>query len=169
MNSDIFAVGPDIHTVHKPVPLRNSFVVNVQAADLERKYSPNVKLTANPRSINILAYLSKHNLATYYNKADPTNDYFHLRLESLRAQHISSLTSNTLLSDTDVLAFYHAPFNNKGFKFKMSKKKLNNCASLIGRLVKLKLRVRPYDYHNDADNNRRAGLSIIVSEVTTVN
>ena len=121
-------------------------------------------LCARPRPRVFLVYLNDEKSGFFSNKDDPISDYFYRTLYSLRQQHMS-------MTEYDK---YQSPFNPQGFTLNQKTslvcydkyKKRIPISQVIGKLVKLKVQIIPYEIENNG--TIIAGLTIKSSSVVLV-
>jgi len=156
----------NISKVHNKAQRIKKTVEKREPVTFEKK-DVSVHLVEHPKSADYMGYLHNESYGFFYNKEDPTMDYFYRCLQSLKQQHIS------LLGDMDGIR-YITPFTGQGFKFKSARvlrcyDKYGECIDYkkcIRLLCKFTVQIRPYDFMKD--EQRIAGLKIKVIAVTLV-
>lgn len=144
--------------ITKRKPICKSTPVTLEKKDVV------IYLTDHPKPTEYMCYLINEFTGCFYNRDDPTNDYFYKCLASLKKQQME------LIGDMDDIK-YITPFNSQGFKFKPAKKVLYcfdqkgspiDYTKCINKLCKFRIQIRPYDFVKDT---RIAGLGIKVISV----
>lgn len=123
----------------------------------KQKSNVHVVLTAYPKATEYLAYPSTRSFGHFYNRDDPTTDYFYKCLVSLTTQH------KQLIGDLSNVK-YITTFTPQGFKFKC---KVFDYSNKLNKLCKFKLQIKPYDFVNE-HSKRIAGLSIRVISIRLI-
>ena len=127
------------------------------------KCPPVLTIFAYFHSFSINKFKNKYK-CIFYQKEDPTNDYFYKIIDGLYKQHLEYLG--------EYPEMYNIPFDTMSFEFTPSSKRLRPTDKLyntilakdcIGHKVKLKLKLNGYDFMSG--DKRKVGINIKVSEM----